>query len=63
MSEVSLRSWGQNGNEPHESDELVSKVERVLSLRTDRILLVLDKCTDNQNYLACLRTAEVLGRC
>ncbi|GLC51990.1 hypothetical protein PLESTB_000570600 [Pleodorina starrii] len=42
-------------------DRLMRKAETVLSSRTDRILLVLERCTDNQNYLACLRTAEILG--
>ncbi|KAG2498780.1 hypothetical protein HYH03_003519 [Edaphochlamys debaryana] len=42
-------------------DRLLRKAEAVLAKRTDRILLVLERCTDNQNYLACLRTAEILG--
>ncbi|KAG2432545.1 hypothetical protein HXX76_008890 [Chlamydomonas incerta] len=42
-------------------DRLLRKAEAVLSRRSDRILLVLERCTDNQNYLACLRTAEILG--
>ncbi|GFR45217.1 hypothetical protein Agub_g6612 [Astrephomene gubernaculifera] len=43
------------------TDRLLRKAEAVLCRRTDRILLVLERCTDNQNYLACLRTAEILG--
>lgn len=42
-------------------DRLLRKAEGVLSRRSERILLVLERCTDNQNYLACLRTAEILG--
>lgn len=41
---------------------MLRKAETVLAHRTDRILLVLERCTDNQNYLACLRTAEILGK-
>ncbi|EFJ51149.1 hypothetical protein VOLCADRAFT_116506 [Volvox carteri f. nagariensis] len=46
---------------PGAPDRLMRKAETVLCSRTDRILLVLERCTDNQNYLACLRTAEILG--
>lgn len=42
-------------------DRLLRKAETILAGRTERILLVLERCTDNQNYLACLRTAESLG--
>lgn len=33
----------------------------MLAGRTECLLLVLDRCTDNDNYMACLRTADVLG--
>ncbi|GIL48456.1 hypothetical protein Vafri_4975 [Volvox africanus] len=46
---------------PGAPDRLIRKAETVICSRTDRILLVLERCTDNQNYLACLRTAEILG--
>ena len=42
-------------------DRVLRKAEAVLANRTDRIILVLERCTDNVNYLTCLRTAEVLG--
>jgi len=35
--------------------------ETVLSRRTKRILLVLDRCDDHHNQWAVLRTAECLG--
>jgi tRNA G18 (ribose-2'-O)-methylase SpoU len=37
------------------------KAERILSQRTDRILLVLERCHDSYNQQAVLRTAECLG--
>mmetsp|Transcript_2190 Transcript_2190/g.3303 ORF Transcript_2190/g.3303 Transcript_2190/m.3303 type:complete len:255 (-) Transcript_2190:84-848(-) len=42
-------------------ERLVRKTETVLKHRTGRFLLVLERCTDNQNYLSCLRTADILG--
>lgn len=42
-------------------DRVLRKAETVLAQRTDRILLVLERCTDNSNYVACLRTADTLG--
>ena len=37
------------------------RMEHVLAHRTDRILLVLEGCSDNDNYLACMRSADILG--
>lgn len=48
-------------DEDGKADRLLRKAETILKTRTDRILLVLERCTDNQNYLACLRTAESIG--
>lgn len=42
-------------------DRVLRKAETVLAHRTDKILLVLERCTDNSNYVACLRTADALG--
>jgi hypothetical protein len=37
------------------------RISRVIKTRIDRILLVLENVTDNRNYLAALRTCDVLG--
>jgi tRNA G18 (ribose-2'-O)-methylase SpoU len=37
------------------------RMEFVLAHRTDRIMLVLEGCSDNANYLACMRSADILG--
>lgn len=44
-----------------EYQQRLGKINKVLAQRTDRVLLVLERCTDNSNYHACLRTAEALG--
>jgi hypothetical protein len=47
---------------PPEKQEVVnSKIANALANRVDRILLVLECCADNKNYLACLRTCDILG--
>ena len=40
---------------------LASKAETVLRGRSDRVLLVLENCSDDLNHVAVLRTAEALG--
>jgi len=37
------------------------RIARVLETRVDRIVLCLECVTDNKNYLASLRTCDVLG--
>ena len=37
------------------------KAETVLSHRTSRIVLVIERCSSSHNYTAVLRTAEALG--
>mmetsp|Transcript_25914 Transcript_25914/g.33603 ORF Transcript_25914/g.33603 Transcript_25914/m.33603 type:complete len:342 (-) Transcript_25914:21-1046(-) len=55
------------GNKPLNFDEaglplrLLKKAETVLCRRTERLILVLERCTDSHNYTAVLRTAECLG--
>ncbi|KAF8059698.1 csn7 [Scenedesmus sp. PABB004] len=41
--------------------QMEAKIAHALAHRVDRILLVMEGCTDNRNFLACLRTADVLG--
>lgn len=38
-----------------------NKIQHALANRVDRICLVLECCSDNKNYLACLRTCDILG--
>lgn len=42
-------------------DRLVRKAETAVLGRTSRILCVVERCTDEHNYSAVLRTAEALG--
>lgn len=42
-------------------EDLEQRTAAVLATRVDRILLVLEAVTDNKNYLAALRTCDVLG--
>jgi tRNA G18 (ribose-2'-O)-methylase SpoU len=42
-------------------EQQYNKIAHALANRVDRILLVLECCTDNKNYLACLRTCDILG--
>ena len=37
------------------------KAETVLRARTERILLVLEHCSDDLNHVAVMRTCEALG--
>ena len=40
---------------------LLRKAEAVLQKRTDKIIIVVERCTNDHNYSAILRTAEALG--
>ena len=40
---------------------ILRKAETVLSHRTSRIVLVIERCSSTHNYTAVLRTAEALG--
>jgi hypothetical protein len=46
---------------PEKQEAVNSKIANALANRVDRILLVLECCADNKNYLACLRTCDILG--
>lgn len=45
----------------HPNSTTDQRIAQVLRTRVDRILLVLENVTDNKNYLAILRTCDVLG--
>ena len=51
-----------DGTDPEKVIKLLRKAETVLAGRTDRILLVLERCIVTHNYLCCLRTAECMGQ-
>lgn len=40
---------------------LLRKAEAVIQGRTDKLLIVVERCTNDHNYSAILRTAEALG--
>jgi tRNA G18 (ribose-2'-O)-methylase SpoU len=40
---------------------LIRKAEAVIQGRTDKLILVVERCTNDHNYSAILRTAEALG--
>lgn len=40
---------------------LIRKAEAVIRSRTDKIVIVVERCTNDHNYSAILRTAEALG--
>jgi len=42
-------------------DRLFRKAETAIQGRTTRILAVIERCTDEHNYSAIIRTAEALG--
>ncbi|WIA21626.1 hypothetical protein OEZ85_000808 [Tetradesmus obliquus] len=46
---------------PEKQEAVNNKIANALANRVDRILLVLECCADNKNYLACLRTCDILG--
>jgi tRNA G18 (ribose-2'-O)-methylase SpoU len=52
-------------SEPHDTMgdplRLARKAETVLRARNDRVLLVLENCSDDLNHVAILRTCEALG--
>jgi len=43
------------------SNRMLRKAEAVIQLRTSRLILVIERCTNDHNYSAILRTAEALG--
>ena len=42
-------------------NRMLRKAEAVIQLRTNRLLIVVERCTNDHNYSAILRTAEALG--
>eukprot|EP00535_Pseudo-nitzschia_heimii_P005345 CAMPEP_0197179258 /NCGR_PEP_ID=MMETSP1423-20130617/4275_1 /TAXON_ID=476441 /ORGANISM="Pseudo-nitzschia heimii, Strain UNC1101" /LENGTH=385 /DNA_ID=CAMNT_0042629147 /DNA_START=161 /DNA_END=1318 /DNA_ORIENTATION=+ len=43
------------------SNRMLRKAEAVIQWRTSRLILVIERCTNDHNYSAILRTAEALG--
>mmetsp|Transcript_905 Transcript_905/g.972 ORF Transcript_905/g.972 Transcript_905/m.972 type:complete len:209 (-) Transcript_905:2599-3225(-) len=43
------------------SHRMLRKAEAVIQLRTNRLIIVVERCTNDHNYSAILRTAEALG--
>jgi hypothetical protein len=43
------------------TNRLLRKAETAIQGRTSRILAVIERCTDEHNYSAVIRTAEALG--
>ena len=48
-------------DDPELDNRILRKCEAVLRWRTNRLLLVIERCTNDHNYSAILRTAEALG--
>jgi len=46
---------------PDLSQRIIRKAETVIQWRTSRITVVVERCTNDHNYSAILRTAEALG--
>lgn len=46
---------------PTLSNRILRKAETVIQGRTSRVLIVVERCTNDHNYSAILRTAEALG--
>ena len=46
---------------PELADRLLRKAETAIRGRTSRILCVIERCTDEHNYSAVIRTCEALG--
>ena len=59
------RTIPQNGDKIMDSPDLdnriLRKAETALQLRTSRLIIVVERCTNDHNYSAILRTAEALG--
>ncbi|KAA3607169.1 MAG: TrmH family RNA methyltransferase [Planctomycetota bacterium] len=47
--------------DPEQAPRRLRRAEAVLSRRSERILLVLERCVDSLNHVAVLRTAELFG--
>jgi tRNA G18 (ribose-2'-O)-methylase SpoU len=70
-SPESYASKGTNASSPDAVEELMDKpdldhrmlrkAEAVIQWRTTRLVLVIERCTNDHNYSAILRTAEALG--
>ena len=54
-------------DDPNDADaaglpnRLLRKAETAIQGRTSRVLVVIERCTDEHNYSAVIRTAEALG--
>ena len=46
---------------PHLDMRMIRKAEGAIQKRTSRITVVVERCTNDHNYSAILRTAEALG--
>jgi len=58
---IILSGWESNEQETESIYRRLQVAETVLSKRTNRIIIVLERCYDYHNQLAVLRTAECLG--
>ena len=52
---------GELMDRPDLDQRMLRKAEAVIRWRTSRLILVIERCTNNHNYSAILRTAEALG--
>lgn len=46
---------------PHLEERIIRKAEAAIRNRTSRLIIVVERCTNDHNYSAILRTAEALG--
>mmetsp|Transcript_36405 Transcript_36405/g.87950 ORF Transcript_36405/g.87950 Transcript_36405/m.87950 type:complete len:429 (+) Transcript_36405:154-1440(+) len=52
---------GELMDRPDLDQRMLRKAEAVIRWRTSKLILVIERCTNNHNYSAILRTAEALG--
>jgi tRNA G18 (ribose-2'-O)-methylase SpoU len=52
---------GKIMDSPDLDNRILRKAETALQLRTSRLIIVVERCTNDHNYSAILRTAEALG--
>lgn len=46
---------------PHLEERMIRKAEAAIRNRTSRLIIIVERCTNDHNYSAILRTAEALG--
>jgi tRNA G18 (ribose-2'-O)-methylase SpoU len=57
----SSKGQGVIMDSPELSHRILRKAEHILQCRTSRIVVVVERCTNDHNYSAILRTCEALG--